>query len=272
MTYFDIAYKNLLQNILETGAKQEVRGEETVYLLNQELSLDLMLDGFPSLTLRNSYPKSALNELQWLLTGQGDISKIKSPTMAAIWKEYANPAGVVQFSYYDVWRSYNGVDQLTALVKKINYNPHNRGLVVTMYNPEWLNSQPPCQASLCFSATDDSLNLTVFARSADAIFGLPSDIQVYAGLLKIISSLTNKLPKRLSFFMVNAHVYSKHIGLASRLINQSTHWPAPQVSIYGVKKDFSFSFQVENYKYEPFNMNNQRCLLGDLSQYTDGRF
>lgn len=269
MTNFDNQYKNLVKNILSNIQNQEVRGERTIYLLNQEIFVDLQTS-WPALTLRDVYPASALKELRWLLTGHGDISKIKSPAMKAIWSHYANPAGIVQFSYYSIWRDYNNFDQLANIVKRIKNNYNDRSLVVNMYNPEWSGVQPPCQSSLCFTATANELNLTVFARSADVIFGLVSDIQVYAGLLEIIAQLTGKVARKLSFFMVNAHIYEQHLGVATRLIGEPSQPPA-RVKINNVKDDFTFDFEVVNYHHNDFNMQGAQCALGDLDFYKLGK-
>lgn len=266
MISFDYLYQHLLRRILTQGAYQEVRGEETKYLLNQSIEIDLSREAFPACTLRNVYPTTALQELHWLINGKGDISKLKSPTMRRVWGAYADDQGLVHNSYYHYFRQHNGVDQLIQIVKRLNKNPHRRDLIVTMYDPA-LSGQPPCQSCLQFHSNGKKLNLTVTARSSDVVFGLVSDIQVFAGLLILISKLTEQQPGILYFFMGNAHYYTKHTQLVRSLIHIENYFSGINLKLEPLANSLMFDFEVSKYRYSDFDMSDNKVLLGDLDFY-----
>ena len=76
---------------------------------------------------------------------------------------------------------------------------------------------PPCHLIAQFFATQRAegpgyLDVAVYMRSVDLILGLPSDVLLYAGLLRAMCHATHGLykPGRIHFFLGDTHVYDSH--------------------------------------------------------------
>jgi thymidylate synthase len=265
MLTFNSQYKDLLVKIITqpTGINR-TRGTESYYRFNESIYVDLRNE-FPSLTLRNCYPESQLRELDWLINGQGLIDKIKSKTMQAIWSEYA-ANGIVEHSYYTMLREYgcNKIDQLARAVDKLKTQPMARDIIIDLYNPNvsGIKTQACCQSQVVLSSNGEFLDMLVLARSADVIFGLPSDIQVFAGLLKILSQKSALIARQLVLQMVNAHVYESDLQDAMNM-SSIQELKTPEVDIV-CAEDFNFTFKVKHYKHSGYKIHS-KVNLGDLN-------
>lgn len=267
----DNQYKKLLAIIVnKPDGITNIRDTRAQYSFNKSIIIDLTCQAFPSLTLRNIYPKSALQELHWLLNGQGQLDNIKSKTMRAIWADYADSSGRVCNSYYDILRNYDNQDQLATAVAKLKANPMRRDVVISMFKPG-LTNQPPCQSSLIFSSDGAHLDFFIAARSCDLIFGFPSDIQVFAALFKLIADKAHLIPRKLVFHMINAHIYIEHLNIAERLLSQPSGTPATVYLETSTEhnSDFDFDFKVVNYVPMPFDMASAKVNIGNLAFYSN---
>jgi thymidylate synthase len=285
MNQFDTLYKNLVGRIVNTGPQFESRGEKTIYLFNQQLIVDISC-GFPALTLRNVFPNSAIAEAHWDLNGNGKIAELTSPGLRKMWKQYENEYGYVPNTYAKSLRTWpasdmslnnpdtgklqclHNVDQMANAMLALKSNSSSRNIVIQIGNPTSLQGLPTCQTSMTFSSNNGYLDLSVFIRSQDVLFGLPSDIIRYSTYLSVMSLLTGLKVRWLAFTMVNCHIYLNNLDDAIELLKLDSNYSAPTVDfVVDQKIDFDFDFKVTNYNYNKFKLNSQ-LVVGNLDNYS----
>src|SRR5215213_6953968 len=123
-------YLNLLQHILENGAKKTDRtGTGTISCFGYQMRFDLQ-QGFPLVTTKKLHIKSIIYELLWFLRGDTNIAWLKEHGVS-IWNEWANEAGDLGPVYGKQWRNWETsdgrvIDQLSQVIEQIKTNPDSR--------------------------------------------------------------------------------------------------------------------------------------------------
>ena len=72
MNSIDVAYQNLLKDILENGTRKETRNGQTISVFGRQIR-HKMSEGFPLLTTKKMAWKSIVTELLWFLRGETNI-------------------------------------------------------------------------------------------------------------------------------------------------------------------------------------------------------
>lgn len=93
----------------------------------------------------------------------------------------------------------------------------------------------PCNVGFQLQAHGGHLNMAVFQRSSDLIWGLPYDHLSFTCLLVLVAGELNLVPGMLTRFITNAHVYVPEAGYASsariqaalETVDSETWWPIP---------------------------------------------
>ena len=87
-THPEYQYLNLLQDILDNGAKKVDRGtgDASYSVFGRQMRFDLS-QGFPLLTTKKVYWKGVLHELYWFLSGQSNIKYLVDNNVH-IWDDY----------------------------------------------------------------------------------------------------------------------------------------------------------------------------------------
>lgn len=166
-------YLQLLQHILEKGAKKEDRtGTGTLSVFGYQMRFDLA-EGFPLVTTKKVNFKAVVHELLWFLRGDTNIRYLvqngvniwnewpfqnwlnqagladQSPKHSPVWKEqlqqfvqriaddeaFARQWGELGPVYGKQWRNFDGVDQIADVVHQIKRNPDSRRHIVSAWNP-----------------------------------------------------------------------------------------------------------------------------------------
>jgi len=94
-------------------------------------------------------------------------------------KTYAESDGELHGAYGDRWRNHFGIDQLMLIQQRLSNNPEDRRSVLTMWDPDMdllspKSYQPkdlPCNMIATFQIHNNALDMTVFNRSNDIIWG-----------------------------------------------------------------------------------------------------
>src|SRR5215212_9829746 len=175
-------YLNLLQHILENGAKKTDRtGTGTISCFGYQMRFDLQ-EGFPLVTTKKLHLKSIIHELLWFLKGETNISYLKENGVR-IWDEWADENGELGPVYGKQWRSWEGadgkvIDQIGDAVKQIKNNPDSRRIIVSAWNVADLPKMAlmPCHALFQFyiapantseEGGKGKLSCQLYQRSAD---------------------------------------------------------------------------------------------------------
>lgn len=184
-------YVDLVGRIIREGHQSDDRtGTGTVKIFGHQSTYD-MNDGFPLLTLKNTWMKGVVHELLWLLGNHKNIEDYKSLDITNIkylvdnnvhiWDEWADENGNLGPVYGKQWvdwggyfseghwnsktnsigRHFDGINQIQTVINKLtkghkNFNPMDRGLVISAWNVGELDDMAlrPCHAFFQFQARE----------------------------------------------------------------------------------------------------------------------
>lgn len=122
--------------------------------------------------IRDCNPFFHLFETMWMMAGRNDVKWIADilPSM----REYSDDGETFNAAYgHRLFRNW-GYDQLLAAAMELEDDPNSRRAVATIWHPRDLvatSKDKPCNMQLVFSYEDGYVNMTVFNRSNDGIWG-----------------------------------------------------------------------------------------------------
>jgi len=248
-------YHDLLQHILDKGAKKEDRtGTGTISVFGYQMRFDLN-EGFPCLTTKKVHMRSIIHELLWFLKGETNIQYLKENNVS-IWDEWADKNGNLGPVYGSQWRSWpcadgRQVDQITKIIDQLKNNPDSRRIIVSAWNVAEIENMalPPCHAFFQFYVADGKLSCQLYQRSADTFLGVPFNIASYALLTLMVAQVCNLKPGDFIHTLGDAHLYSNHIEQANLQLARDFR-PLPKMKINPEVKD------IFEFKYEDFELEN----------------
>lgn len=160
----------------------------------------------------------AETEFQWYSKGDRDITPV---SMASIWKTMVIPGtNEVNSNYGHYWMLNH---QLSRAVDLLREDIDTRRAVVVHYDVHELDRHQydtPCNVFLHFQYYDEKLNLSVFARSIDIVFGFCNDNYCFDRLLGIVSEDLCLDKGEIHWNISNLHVYERHYVMADRIVSR----------------------------------------------------
>lgn len=160
---------------------------------------------------RDANPFFHLMEAIWMLVGRNDV---KFPaTFAKQIAEYSDDGNIFWGAYGHRWRYQFGIDQLDYVIFNLNKNPEDRRQVIQMWDCSLdLGRQGkdfPCNVTATVQInTEGRLDLTVFNRSNDIIWGMLGANAVHFSMLQEYIAGAIRVPVGKYYQVsVNAHVY-----------------------------------------------------------------
>jgi len=137
---------------------------------------------------REANPFFHLYEALWMLAGCKAVSQLTyfNKRMA----EFSDDGRTLPASYGWRWRYYFDVDQIEATIQNIIKNPNDRRLVIGMFDPrhdvltQRETKDVPCNVIIKFRVIHGSLDMTVFNRSNDIIWGAYGANAVHMSILQ----------------------------------------------------------------------------------------
>ena len=252
-------YHDLLQHILDKGAKKEDRtGTGTISVFGYQMRFDLN-EGFPCLTTKKVHMRSIIHELLWFLKGETNIQYLKENNVS-IWDEWADENGNLGPVYGSQWRSWpcadgRQIDQITKIIDQLKNNPDSRRIIVSAWNVAEIENMalPPCHASFQFYVADGKLSCQLYQRSADTFLGVPFNIASYALLTLMVAQVCNLKPGDFIHTLGDAHLYSNHIEQANLQLARDLR-SLPKMKINPEVKDI-FAFKYEDFELENYDPN-----------------
>lgn len=253
-------YLDLLETILENGAKKEDRtGTGTISMFGHQMRFDLS-KGFPMVTTKKLHLKSIIHELLWFLAGDTNI-KYLTDNGVRIWNEWADEDGNLGPIYGYQWRNWptsggTHIDQITDVIHSIKTNPDSRRHIVSAWNVGALNEMnlPPCHILFQFYVADGKLSCQLYQRSADVFLGVPFNIASYALLTMMMAQVTDLKPGDFVHTFGDVHIYSNHFEQVKLQLTREP-FPLPTMKINpDVKNIFDFKFEdfeLVNYQSHP---------------------
>jgi thymidylate synthase len=253
-------YLNLLQHILDNGAKKEDRtGTGTLSCFGYQMRFNLN-EGFPMVTTKRLHLRSIIHELLWFLKGETNIAYLKENGVG-IWDEWADENGELGPVYGKQWRSWEGangetIDQISDVINQIKKNPDSRRLIVSAWNVADLPKMAlmPCHALFQFYVADGKLSCQLYQRSADVFLGVPFNIASYALLTMMIAQVCDLELGEFIHTFGDVHIYSNHMEQVQLQLSRKP-FPLPTMKLNPeVKNIFDFKFEdftLENYQFHP---------------------
>jgi thymidylate synthase len=160
----------------------------------------------------------------------GDTEEIVEYTQFG--RTMSTPKGVIY---------YKSIDQLGECLRQIIKTPDSRRILFHGWNPAVLDEVclPACH--LLYQFLPDSytkeLNMVVFLRSNDLGLGAPFNMAEAASIMHIVGRLTGYKPKKMSYFIGDAHIYVNQVEYLTELMSNEpkvapTLWLNPRIPTY----------------------------------------
>ncbi len=252
-------YHDFLKTILEKGIKKEDRtGVGTISIFGYQFRHDLS-KGFPLITTKKVHFKSIVYELLWFLKGDSNIKYLKENGVS-IWDEWADIHGELGPVYGVQWRKWKTsqnqfIDQISNLIQQIKKNPNSRRLLVTAWNPEFIDQMalPPCHAFFQCYVVENKLSLHMYQRSGDAFLGVPFNIASYALLTHMIAQVCDLQVGEFIHTFGDAHIYLNHFEQVQLLLSRTPR-PLPAIQLNpNIKNIFDFQYEdIQLIGYDPY--------------------
>lgn len=201
---FERMYKQIMQNGKEYAG--------TKALFNVSFTIESVVEKEIKTEKRKFNKEYAEYEWQWYLKGDRDAIEISE--RAKIWKQMIVPGtSEVNSNYGYFW---NKNSQLSRIIEDLRKNKETRKAIIVHYDINEISRYKydmPCNNVLNFYIDDNKLNLTVFARSIDLVYGYCNDQYTFAKLMELIANELDIRLGSMTFMVTNLHVYPRHFKL-----------------------------------------------------------
>lgn len=211
------AFEMLFSDI--TGFGEEFAG--TKALFNQSFTIQNPKERVITTPQRKFNKEYADYEWEWYLKGDRNANEIAE--RAKIWKLMMVPdtGGEVNSNYGYFW-NYN--DQLDRVIADLKRNKETRRAIIVHYNLNELDRyqfDTPCNDVLNFYVRDGYLDLTVFARSIDLVYGFCNDQYTFSKLMEYMAKETGYKVGEMHWFITNIHIYPRHYNMINNGDNEN---------------------------------------------------
>lgn len=265
MSYADKVFIQNCQDIIENGCwdtDQKVRPHwadgapaHTVKKFCIVNRYDLSKE-FPILTIRQTFFKSAIDEILWIW--QKKSNNIKDLN-SHIWDSWADENGSIGKAYgyqLGIKHKYKEgeFDQVDRVLFDLKNNPASRRIMTNIYNFADLNEMNlyPCAYSMTFNVANGKLNGILNQRSNDMAVANNWNVVQYSILLIMLAQVSNLEVGELVHVISDAHIYDRHIPTLKKVFEQP-QFDAPKLIVNkNVKNFYDFTvddFQLIDYEY-----------------------
>ena len=202
------AFEILFKDIMNLG--EDFAGTKAVF--NEVFTLVNATDKVVTTPERKFNTDYAEYEWNWYLKGDRDASEIAE--RAKIWKQMMVPDTTEANSNYGYFWKLN--DQLQRAITELRFNPESRRAIVVHYDINELDRykyDTPCNDVLNFYIKNGKLELTVFARSIDLVYGFCNDQYTFAKLMEMVAYQLEIDVGEMHWMVNNLHSYQRHYDM-----------------------------------------------------------
>jgi thymidylate synthase len=204
------AFENLFFEIQEYGTLTNV-GTKALY--NIGFSIENPLERVITTPWRKFSTKYAEKEYEWYLSGDRSVEEIKK--YAKIWDKMHNGDNIVNSNYGWQWMRENQLDKCIEQLKK---NKDTRQAWFTIFDgkeKDMYEFDTPCTLSVGFDIKPhiNKLDMTVFMRSNDLVFGFCNDQYCWTKLQETIANELNIPIGSYYHFAHDLHIYERHYNM-----------------------------------------------------------
>jgi thymidylate synthase len=274
------AYIDGAREILENGTwKPNRTGVRTKYISGYMLS-HKMAEGFPLLTTKKMNLQNIAVELEFFIRGLTRKDWLQARD-CHIWDPWCSPREVTYGNdeetkkkmhdclelgpiYGSMWRYWPApmkafdtyIDQFDNVVEMLQKNPLDRRMVVSAWNPEYLDEMalPPCHFAWQVISDGEKLDLIWDQRSCDYAVGVPYNLAQYALLLLLLAKHAGLVPNKVVGMLHDVHLYEDQIDLMMTQVERVPYFlPLLTLTHNGNIYDWTYDqIYLSGYRYHPF--------------------
>jgi len=211
---------------------------------------------FPILTLRQTFFKTAIDELIWIWVKKSNMT---SELNSKIWNSWADENGTIGKAYgyqLGVKHKYSDgeFDQVDRILKDLKEAPNSRRMISNIFNHADLHQMGlyPCAYSMTFNVEGDRLNAILNQRSQDMLTANNWNVVQYAALVHVFAKVSGLRVGEFVHVIADAHIYDRHIDICKELLVRE-EFEAPKL-IVGDIKNF-YDFKVDDLKLEGYRFH-----------------
>jgi thymidylate synthase len=226
--------------------------------------------------IRDANPFFHLMESLWMLAGRND-GEFLDHYIKDFSKKFGNQNGIIPDAYGYRWKVQLGYNQLEEIIRQLKKDPLTRQAVLQMWDGDLVSVNPkPCNLVATFRVRGMMLDMTVFNRSNDLIWGCCGANAVHFPIMQeYVASMIHLNVGKYWQISTNLHLYKEHIDmLLGRTRNvEDTTLPALlrtngyEQTIPLMKYPESFDNEVQEVVEMVEDINDDKEIyVGNLSQ------
>jgi thymidylate synthase len=175
-----------------------------------------------------------LGELAWILQGSNDAHHIAHYNKN--WLNYSDDGIILNGAYgqrifnYGSNNPSEGVNQFEEAFKQLQRDKNSRQATIVLFDPTRdfkETKDKPCTNLIRFSIRENKLNMIVFMRSNDIMFGYPYDVFNFSTLQSIMANKLNLNVGIYTHIVDSFHLYKEQLSWANDIMREE------QPIIYG---------------------------------------
>lgn len=224
----DTALPTLASEIMHEGDEVGSRlGERTMELLHEQIVLKMPWKREVLVKGRNANIVAQIAETMWVLAGRNDVEFLGHYLARA--KNFSDDGKTWRGGYGPRLRGWEDlstsddthIDQIRHVLDLLNEDRTSRRAVAAIYDPE-IDTAPgkdiPCNDFLSFIGRKGRLDMSVFVRSNDLVWGW-SGINAFewSALQEIMAGILGLEVGHLVFNTTSLHIYDRHWPKADRM-------------------------------------------------------
>ena len=202
-------------------------------------------NGFPSLGLKQSFPKLAFQEMLCFMKGINNLKELKKEGInfwdkdgynyykrktkkeVVSFEEFLekNPGDLGKIYPFQIRNWNSSLDQLNLILNRLKENKHTTKNIVSMWNPSDMQDMAlsPCHWSFELIVEPKGLWIKWNQASTDVFLGLPMNIMYYSYLCIILAHYLDMQPLGIIGNLTNLHLYDNSFKAVEELLKRNPY-------------------------------------------------
>ena len=242
---YGVLLQSALTTIVNDGVARDPRGMPTIEIQQATLQLEDPSARYPRLPHRNANIFALVAETAWVLAGRADLAFIVNylPRMS----HYSQDGSTLAGAYGPRIRNWGGLDQINRVLDLLGKDPHSRRAVISLFDPardyDTESLDVPCCNQLQFMINRGRLDLTVYSRSMDIMWGSAINVFEWTTLQEALANWLD-VPMGEYFHHVGSlHLYQEFLPRATRIIESQEERPEQPMRFDIPYKDFDVALE-----------------------------
>ena len=215
------SYKNLISEIIKNGAQVSPRGLDTLEISPAVITIKNPYDNVIISDSRKLNYGFMLGELAWILQKSNDMNHICHYNKN--WSNFSDDGETLNGAYGQRIFAYgeHEVNQFEEVFKLLSEDKNSRQGTIVLFDPNKdfkKTKDKPCTNLIRFSIREDKLNMTVFMRSNDIMFGYPYDVFNFTNLQFIMAAKLGVGVGKYTHIVDSLHLYTEQLDWAKSIV------------------------------------------------------